>query len=122
MLSAMGIVESRQEDGTFIRDTISPKVINPLLFAVIIEAQDKDILNQIRQVTSLSNCLVRPSTNMTTDMILLYLAVAGYIICSVILWIVWFQENNGQDYLQTILAVEKTYESAGFRRVVEIGV
>ncbi len=31
-------------------------------------------------------------------------------------------ENNGQDYLRTILAVEKTYESADLGQVVEIGV
>ena len=54
MLSAMGVVESRQGDGTFIRDTISPKVINPLLFAVIIEAQDIEHLYEFRRMMDIA--------------------------------------------------------------------
>ena len=55
MLSAMGVVESRQGDGTFIRDTISPKVINPLLFAVIIEAQDIEHLYEFRRMMEIAH-------------------------------------------------------------------
>lgn len=50
MLSAMGVVESRQGDGTYIQDTISPKVINPLLFAMLIEAENVHDLYEFRQM------------------------------------------------------------------------
>lgn len=50
MLSAMGVVESRQGDGTYISDSISPKVINPLLFAVIIESKDIEHLYEFRRM------------------------------------------------------------------------
>ncbi|MEM7333330.1 MAG: FadR/GntR family transcriptional regulator [Chloroflexota bacterium] len=50
MLGAMGVVESRQGDGTFICDQISPSVINPLLFAVLIEAKNISKLYEFRRM------------------------------------------------------------------------
>jgi len=50
MLSAMGVVESRQGDGTYICDTISPKVINPLLFTVLLESKNMENLYEFRRM------------------------------------------------------------------------
>ena len=50
MLSAMGVIEIRRGDGTYVCDTISPKVINPLLFAVLMEASDVDALYEFRRM------------------------------------------------------------------------
>lgn len=50
MLSAMGVVEIRRGDGTYVCESISPKVINPLLFAVLMEAGDVDDLYEFRRM------------------------------------------------------------------------
>ncbi|KAA3657135.1 MAG: FadR family transcriptional regulator [Chloroflexi bacterium] len=53
MLSAMGVVESRQGDGTYICDTISPKVINPLLFTVLLESKNMEDLYEFRRMVDI---------------------------------------------------------------------
>jgi GntR family transcriptional repressor for pyruvate dehydrogenase complex len=50
MLSAMGVVESRQGDGTYICDKITPKVINPLLFTVLVESKNVEDLYEFRRM------------------------------------------------------------------------
>ena len=50
MLSAMGVVEIRRGDGTYVCDTISAQVINPLLFAVLMETNDVDALYEFRRM------------------------------------------------------------------------
>ncbi len=50
MLSALGVVEIRRGDGTYVCQSISQKVINPLLFAVLIEASDVDDLYEFRRM------------------------------------------------------------------------
>jgi len=50
MLSAMGVVEIRRGDGTYVCESISPKVINPLLFAVLMESSDVDDLYDFRRM------------------------------------------------------------------------
>lgn len=50
MLSAMGVVEIRRGDGTYVCQSISPKVINPLLFAVLMESSDVDDLYEFRRM------------------------------------------------------------------------
>ena len=47
MLKAMGVVEVRQGDGTYISDRISPSVINPMLFAILLEAENVGMLYEL---------------------------------------------------------------------------
>ncbi|NJN54092.1 MAG: FadR family transcriptional regulator [Anaerolineae bacterium] len=58
MLGAMGVVESRQGDGTYICDSISPKVINPMLFAVITESRDVKHLYEFRRMVDVGYCVL----------------------------------------------------------------
>lgn len=50
VLSALGVIDIRRGDGTYICATVSPNVINPLLFAVLMEAGDVDALYEFRRM------------------------------------------------------------------------
>ncbi|MEM8862331.1 MAG: FadR/GntR family transcriptional regulator [Chloroflexota bacterium] len=56
MLKAMGVVEVRQGDGTYISDRISPSVINPMLFAILLEAKNVGMLYEFRRMIDTGYC------------------------------------------------------------------
>ncbi|MEM7798299.1 MAG: GntR family transcriptional regulator, partial [Chloroflexota bacterium] len=56
MLKAMGVVEVRQGDGTYISNRISPNVINPMLFAILLEAENIEILYEFRRMIDIGYC------------------------------------------------------------------
>ena len=56
MLKAMGVVEVRQGDGTYISNRISASVINPMLFAILLEAENVGMLYEFRRMIDTGYC------------------------------------------------------------------
>ncbi len=56
MLKAMGVVEVRQGDGTYISNRISSTVINPMLFAILLEAENVGMLYEFRRMIDTGYC------------------------------------------------------------------
>lgn len=48
MLSAMGVLEVRRGQGTFVATEVGPAVFNPLIFSLIIESKTSDDLYELR--------------------------------------------------------------------------
>jgi DNA-binding FadR family transcriptional regulator len=48
ILAAVGAVEVRRGDGTYVSDGLTPAIIDPLLFAVLVEPQDVSDLYELR--------------------------------------------------------------------------
>ena len=55
ILAAMGAVEVRRGDGTYISEGVSPGVIDPLLFAVLVEPKNAPDLHEFRLLIEIGN-------------------------------------------------------------------
>ena len=53
MLTALGVVESKQGKGTFIKDRVSDTIIDPLVFSLLLEKRTPDDFLELRQMIEL---------------------------------------------------------------------
>lgn len=56
MLAAMGVVEIRRGDGTYIVKSVSPAIVDPLIFAVLVEEGDTTHLFEFRAMVDIGYC------------------------------------------------------------------
>lgn len=56
MLAALGVVEVRQGDGTYIAEGNSPALLDPLVFALLIQAGTSEEVLELRQMIELGCC------------------------------------------------------------------
>lgn len=56
ILGAMGAVEVRRGDGTYVSEGVSPAVIQPLLFAILVEPKDAEDLYEFRRIIEVGYC------------------------------------------------------------------
>ena len=56
VLEALGVVNIRQGDGTYIADKPSPKLLNPLMFAIMLEAGMAIEFYELRLSTQIGYC------------------------------------------------------------------
>ncbi len=56
VLRALGVVRIQQGDGTYIVDEPSPVMLNPLIFAIILETEVSDDLVQLRRLVEIGYC------------------------------------------------------------------
>lgn len=66
MLSAMGVIDIRQGDGTYIVEKPSTKLLNPLVFAILLEQGTNKELFELRPLIEIGYCLLA-GENATED-------------------------------------------------------
>jgi GntR family transcriptional repressor for pyruvate dehydrogenase complex len=68
MLSALGAVEVRRGDGTYIVDEPSSTILNPLIFAVLLKTRTTKELYELRLITEVGYCLLAAENATCEDM------------------------------------------------------
>jgi GntR family transcriptional repressor for pyruvate dehydrogenase complex len=71
MLSALGVIDIRRGDGTYITEEPSSRVLNPLVFAILMKTKTSKELVELRTMTEIGYCQLAAENATDSDMALI---------------------------------------------------
>ena len=78
MLSALGVVEIRQGDGTYVADEPSSSILNPLVFAILMKTKTTKELTELRATIEIGYCQLAAENATPDDMELILEAAEAW--------------------------------------------
>ena len=67
VLEALGVIDIRRGNGTYIVDSPSPALLSPLVFAIMLEANDTEELFELRRLIEIGYCELTAQKANSTD-------------------------------------------------------